>query len=334
MPEAMFNLKSLDIMANYSENQVRHLFVAKDYVAAESIGSGVTGAIALPSVINEGGQKFMYFLYKGPKGIVKSDYIPLKNLDSVRVIKASDQALKMRKVKVLINDTPVNGQDYVLGINFKNFFSSGDASQYYKNVAVHVTSAINTKALFAAAVVDALNKAFSREDGATPTSNPYLAFSVSGNYIVIEEKAQEWELGTKKARRIMFDVIPGTILSDGDDIIWGTITEDTPTTTIGNGQRIADLEWACMGNRGDQYRNVGWPHVIKTEYITDPTKEYSLIELHYAFTDTGVNSYRTEKELTIAVENGTGGSKYTDVNALLNAIEAATGLTIADDLAD
>lgn len=348
MPEAMFNLKFLNTMANYSFNQVRHLYIADAYSAVAGISEASNPKVIGAKGINDGGKKQFYLLYKGAKTVMKSDLIDVNNIDSIRIIKGADQAIKMKKYEVIVTDAPVTGQDYILGINFRNFFSSGDASQYYKNAAVHVTSAINSKSAFYKAMVKALNKAFAREDGATPTSNPYLRFAIKysdGIYeesnasfdgatataIVIEEKAQEWELGTKKARRIMFDVIPGFIYTGGEDVVWGTaeVVASNAANNVKNGQQIADLEWACMGERGDQYRNVGWPNVIKTEYLADATKQYSLIEIHYAFTDTGVNSYRTEKELTIAVPDGSAGHVYDAINDIIDGIEEATGLTIA-----
>ncbi len=150
----------------------------------------------------------------------------------------------------------------------------------------------------------------------------------------------------------MFDVVPTTIYTGGDDVVWGTVTDATPakyvkkggsgadkddlvlnsavvvgTNAVGNGQQIADLEWFCMGERGDQYRMKGWPHVIKTNYLVDPTQQYHVLELHYAFTDSGVNSYRTEKEITIAAPATSAGKAA--LNGFIDALEAATGLTIA-----
>lgn len=329
-------------MSNFSVNQVHQMYVAES-LSESSHESTVTSASNAKAIgvntYGAGNDKQFAFIYKGADTVLTSDLIPVKNLDRVEVFKADALGTKMRKVKVVLDSTinsgnPVAGQDYILGIQFKNFFSAGDDSTYYKDAAVHVTSAMEAdKKEFYKAMVAALNMAFSREDGATATSNPYLAFSAgtagSEDGIYIEEKPQEWQLGTKKARRIMFDVFPSLIYTGGDDVIWGTSSDLTPTTTVGDGQKIADLEWFCMGERGDQYRNVGWPNVIPTTYMVDPTKNYSLIELHYAFTDTGVNSYRTEKEITIAVPDGTGASKYTVINGIIDEIENATGLTIA-----
>lgn len=58
---------------------------------------------------------------------------------------------------------------------------------------------------------------------------------------------------------------------------------------------------------------------------------YSLIELGYAFYDSGVNEFPSEKTMTFAVKDGAAGSVYTTINSLINDIEAAaTSFTVAD----
>lgn len=333
-------------MANFSTNQSRHLYVISGYNASVTDASAVGTIGAIKSIDDIRGKEVM-FNYKGAESVLTSDFIQIHNIGYAKAIPASDMVTVMKKIEVTLDSTvnsgaPVSGQDYVLSINFKNFFSSGDASQYFKDAAVHATASM-TASDFYKAMVNSLNAAFSREPGATKTSNPYLKFSwkpnattaTTADAIVIEEVPQEWALGTKKARRIMFDVVPTTIYTGGDDVVWGTVTDATPaksaavvgTNAVGNGQQIADLEWFCMGERGDQYRNVGWPHVIPTKYLVDPTQQYHVFELHYAFTDTGVNSYRTEKEITIVAPATTAGKAA--LNDFIDALETATGLTIA-----
>ena len=296
----------------------------------------------------------LFFTYKGADGILRSDLIPLNNA-KFTAIKADNNATKLRKVSISLAGDVIPGQDYVLGINFKNFFSSGDDSQYYKDAAVHATSADSTHEALLGKLKTALNLAFSREDGATATENPYLSFTVvnhvdadtSNNIaaapakLVIEEKEQPWVLGTMKQKRVMFDVFPGTVFDDttGDDVCWAALnattgkyfTEEASTTTVGNGKKIADLEWFCAGERGDQYRGMGYPNVIPTKYYA-ASEAYHLIEIHYAFTDTGVNSYRTEKEITIAVPKGASSANYTAVNAVITALNTAAGTTLMSTL--
>ena len=320
-------------MANYSVSQVRQLYVANAYNATVNAASAA-GTIGGVKTVDDIRGKEVYFNYKGVESVLTSDFIQIHNIGYAKAIKAADMVTVMKKVKIALKSdvnggNVVSGQDYVMSIDFKNFFSSGDASRYYKDAAVHGTTSM-TAEQFYAKMVDSLNKAFSRENGANNTSNPYLKFTSDANGLYIEEKPQEWALGTKKARRIMFDVFCSTIYTGGEDLVWGEVTDVTPakadavvgTNAVGNGQQIADLEWFCMGERGDQYRNVGWPHVIPTKYLVDPTKQYNVLEIHYAFTDTGVNSYRTEKEITIVAEDASV------LNDFIGAINSATGLEI------
>ena len=342
-------------MANTSVNQVRQMYVISGYNASVD-GSSAVGTIGKVQAIDDLLGKQVKFTYKGADTVLNSDFIQIKNISYVKAIDAYDMVIPMKKVKIALDSTvksgtPVSGQDYVLGINFKNFFTSGDASQYYKDAAVHATDDM-TAAQFYAALKNAFDLAFSREDGATKTSNPYLTFTNDSNGFYIEEKPQGWTLGIKKARRIMFDIVQSTIYTSDSDVNWAVVTDQTPakyvedstseetpkplipnsavvvgTNAVGNGQQIADLEWFCMGERGDQYRMMGWPNYIPTTYLVNPTQQYHVLEIHYAFTDTGVNSYRTEKEITIVAPATSDGK--TALNSFIDALESATGLTIA-----
>lgn len=96
------------------------------------------------------------------------------------------------------------------------------------------------------------------------------------------------------------------------------------TTGKGNGHDIADLEYFAMGERGDQYRMVGFPNIVPTTYLVNPDKEYNVLEIHYAFTDEGANSYRSEKEITVV---STDASVINDIVTAINktaGTEAAT----------
>ena len=312
-------------MAVFSTNQNRQLYVAKAYNATVDETSAV-GTIGGVKCINDGLDKELYFIYKGADTVMKSDRIQLKNLGYAKAIDAADMQTPMKKIELTLDPNingglPVSAQDYILRINFRQFYGMSDQDQYFKDVAVHATASM-TAADFAQAMVDALNKGFSREVGATKTSNPYLDFSVSGDKIVIEEKPQPWRLGIQAQERVYFDVVPTTIYTGGDDVFWGVVTEVTPTTCLGNGKKIADLEWFCMGERGDQYRMMGYPNYIPTQYLVDPSKDYHVLELHFAFTDTGVNSYRSEKDITIVSDD------KAVINSLIGAINSEAGLSL------
>lgn len=333
-------------MSVFSTNQNRQFYVIDKVVQSKLEENPAKGDV-LVKAIDNGLDKEFYFKVMGADTVLRSDIIPVKNLSYAKAIAAADMITPLKKVLVSLSEdinsgAPVVGQDYILRINFRQFYGMSDQDQYFKDAAVHVTKGMDASAFYTK-MVDALNLSFARELGATRNSNPYLTFEVEeeGNGIYITEKEQPWTLGTQAQEPVIFDIVPTTIYVDGVDEIWGTVENVTPakadavvgTDAIGNGKKIADLEWFCMGERGDQYRQIGWPNNIDTKYLVDPTKQYDVLELHYAFTDDGISSYRSEKDITfVAVSDGTVGqssSAYGNgINALVKAINDVTGLQL------
>lgn len=325
-------------MAVFSVNQNRQFYVATKFVDATT-GVKNKGEITVKSIGDI--DKEVYFQVMGPDTVLRSDRIPVKNISYVKAVKAADMVTPLKSVQVSLN-TNVNsgkvvvGQDYVLRINFRQFYGMSDEDQYFKDVAVRATKdMVTTPKNFYDAVVKALNLSFSREVGATKDDNPYLTFTSATTGITITEKPQPWHLGTEEQLPVIFEIVPTTIYVDGVDEIWGTVEDKTPkkseavvgTTGLGNGKKIADLEYFCLGERGDQYRKIGFPNDIETVGMVDPTKEYDILEIHYAFTDEGVNSYRSEKDITIAVPKESA-SAWTEMNKIIGAFNTAAGLSV------
>lgn len=315
-----------------STNQVRQLYVANAIITGTTALS-TKGDLKVKTLGNI--EKEVFFEVLGADTVLKSDRIPVKNIKAAKAIPSANMKTPMKKVKVTLDSTinsgaPIAGQDYILRINLRQFYGMSDQDQYFKDAAVHATTGM-TATQFYAAMVNALNLCFSREVGATVSSNPYLSFSSSSAGLIIEEKAQSWTLGTQAQERVYFDVVPTTVYDGTDDVIWGVVAEQTATTFVGNGKKIADLEYFLLGERGDQYRKIGWPNDIETLGLVDPTKEYDVFEVHYTFNDTGVNSYSTEKDITIVVPatiSSSGTADYTKIDALVEAFNTATGLSV------
>lgn len=323
-------------MSVTSLRQNRQFYVANKLVTGATALAN-KGEIKVKSIGDI--EKEVYFEVLGPDTVLKSDYIQVKNITAAKAIKAVDMETPMKKVLVTLDSSvnggaPVVGQDYILRINLRQFYGMSDQDQYFKDAAVRAVKGMTAKQFYEA-MEKALNLCFSREIGANAKSNPYLTFSSSAEGLVIEEKPQSWHLGTEAQERVYFDVVPTTIYCDGADLIWGSVAEQTPATKIGNGKNIADLEYFLLGERGDQYRKIGWPNDVETVGMVDPDKTYDVFEIHYAFTDTGVNSYRSEKDITIAVPTAVktstdgGGADYTVINSIIGAFNTATGLSVA-----
>lgn len=144
--------------------------------------------------------------------------------------------------------------------------------------------------------------------------------------IYIEEGIQDWVLGMMPQAFIPFTPQFLSILVEGDDRIWGTATKVASTSSVPDGHLIADLEYFCMGARGDIYRGMGYPNIIKTTYLADPEAVYDVLDIHYFSTGSNESVQKSEKTITlVAVDDGS----HTAMNALIGAINTASGLTIA-----
>lgn len=282
----------------FSTNQNRQLYVAK-----KLSDNGLTdpGDIKLCGTADK---KQIFFEYMGYGGPVRSDLIDVDKICYLKVTKAKDLERKLKKVTVSLDSSinegnPLVGQDYVLRIAIRSFVAPGEENVYYKYGMVHGYSEL-TKEEFYKKLAESLKKNFSRE--LTPMFD-FKADNSTG--VEITELEQPWVLGTMEQEFLDFTVSPTLVRYQGDDVIWGTVKVEDSDQTVGNGKRIADLEYFCMGERGDQYRNVGFPHVIPTKYMVDPSKTYDVLDMHYFFSDTGVNSYKSEKDLTIVVDSTT-----------------------------
>jgi len=156
------------------------------------------------------------------------------------------------------------------------------------------------------------------------------ALTGGGNQgIYLEEALQPWHLGTFPVSIIHFSIIPLQVTIDQttkETSTWGIVADVTPTTTAQNGKNIADLEYFCMGNRGDDYRMVKFPYVIPTTYLVDPTAKYDVLNVHYYSTSSNEGVSRAEKDITVvAADDGS----HTLMNSIVTAVNATSGLSIA-----
>ena len=159
------------------------------------------------------------------------------------------------------------------------------------------------------------------------------AVSLTGgttNGIILEEVEQPWVLGTMPLEFMNFSVQPTTINDGTEERIWGTVTELAAINKVENGKNIADMEYFYMGERGDQYRNIKWPNVIKTNYLVDETVKYNLLDITYFYQGAGEDVQKSQKTITIAVPKvgATNDVSNALMNELIADINSASGLSI------
>lgn len=336
-------------MATFSTNQVRQLYVAKALKTPHVLASNAAGSIA---VKNDTAKNHLYFEYKGADNLMRSDLIDIKNILWAKATDAADMAYAMKSVLLTLDadvngGTPVVGQDYILRIAFRQYVGMSDEDQYFKYGMVHAYAGL-TASQFYAKLALSLVKNFSREvvplvkfylesgdDSKTydevtvTTKESSLTKTYTG--LVIEEVEQPWRLGVMAQTPVYFEVQPTTVTVNDDERIWGKTEDAEFANSIRNGKNIADLEYFCMGERGDIYRGVGFPNNIPTTYLVDPSTEYNVIDIHYAYVGSNESVQKSEKTITLVVPkvgaNNQAGNAL--ANSIISAINTATGLTIA-----
>ena len=334
-------------MSVFSTNQVRQLYVAKALKAPHVLAGDAAGSIA---VKNDTAKNHLYFEYKGADNLMRSDLIDIKNILYAKATDADDIAHELKAVTVTLDSevnagAPVAGQDYILRIVFRQYVGMSDEDQYFKYGMVHAYAGM-TASDFYKKLALSLAKNFSREvvplvkftltnsaDVAVPVDATTKESSLTETYtaLVIDEVEQPWRLGIMEQTPVYFTVQPTTITVNGDERIWGTVEDTDSTSTIANGKKIADLEYFCMGERGDIYRGVGFPNNIPTTYLVDPTVKYNVIDIHYAYVGSNESVQKSEKTITLVVPKVGANNLASNAlaNSIISAINTATGLTIA-----
>lgn len=320
-------------MANFSINQVRHLYVAKALKSSTNLLTTDAAGSILPK--GDTAKTHLYFQYMSPGGIVRSDLIAVDKIMSAKATGSDELAHKLTRVLLTlnadVNAAPVAGQEYITRIAFRQYIGLSEEDQNFKYGFVKVTPSIKNASDFYKKMAISIVDNVSRDT--TPLVTVYLKTSaseklvvpktkeadLSGTYtgIILEEAVQDWELGTMPQEFIPFTVQPTTVVVDGEEYIWGKVESQAATHKVENGHNIADLEYFCMGARGDHYRMMGYPHVIKTTYLANPEAKYDTLNIHYAFTDSNEGIQKSEKDITIACVND---GSHTDMKALITAI--------------
>ena len=324
-------------MATFSTNQVRQLYVVDNVVSTES--SLATAGDVLAKKIGDD----IYFKYVGALGdTMRTDIVNQKQLIYTSVATADELDYKLKGQKITLNPNvnggkPIEGRDYILRVLFSEYIGISPVDKTLKYGTVHITPGM-TASDFYAEMAYSLMQSQKREPN--PIMN--IAVIVSGTFegneifdtntlqdikdkgtiegIVIFEAVQPWHLGVMPSGVIKIDAQVTRITYNGDDsIFWGIVEDATmPRSYVLPGSlKIADLEYFCMGERGDQYRNAGWPNVIPTKYLVDPTAQYDLYTIHYAYVGEGTHQEKSEKDIQFAVLKSASSAFKTVFNAVL-----------------
>lgn len=351
-------------MAVFTSNQVNHVYVAKAVngtandidggnLGYTTTGSGANTKEVKPSVSNNGdifcwktADNELYFTYKnGDGGIVRSDLIPIKNIMWARVISGNHRTQKrtLKKYTITVpsyysdasNVTADAKNGVTLTAVLEMTLHNGVESIYRKTASVAVRSG-DTVSELSKRLGESLKESFERDDyvndkfkvsQSTSGSAPNITYGAIS--IIEKPQSAKYKRGLFENEEVQFRVFTEDNL---------TVSGPTPATltdingsggssnyTIGNAYNIADLEYFALGERGDKYRNIGWPNAVPSKCVADaPTDSaaYNILQIHFAFTDSNEGVQKSEKDITIAipmdtpVAAGTGTSAVTVVTSI------------------
>lgn len=357
----------------FTANQVNQVYVLKPnstVVASLDASHQITKANNLGSVgmgITTDG-KNIFFKHLGAGGLVRSDLIEIANIIDIKATPASAMARSLMSAKVTLNaealnnSKPIAGEDFVLRIKFQNPIGMSPENQYWKYGVVHATASM-TASEFYLKLASSIAKNMSRE--AVQLVKVYVTYSSSKTEITaasdvtdtttfsqtytgiqIEEVEQDWILGIKQQKPVLFTVEPTWVNNGTDDVVWGDVVYSDKRKTTGgaspansivasgqpaaagtvvNSKLMADYEYFYMGERGDQYRMVNWPDYIPTTYLVDANWQYGYdtIAIHYAYVGANHSVQKSEKDITFVVPRASTDSTASAVGALAASILAA-----------
>lgn len=316
--------------------------------------------------------KSLYFKYRGPGGVTRSDLIDIDKIERVVATPASAMAQTLMSAKITLNaaaldgSTLVAGQDYMLRITFNGYIGiSPEDSQYWKHGLVHATAGMSTSAFYLQ-LASSIAKNMARETNnlikvfvtystgstdseteitATSNVNDSSTFSQTYTGVIIKAVEPDWILGMKQQKQITFTVEPTTIVNnDNDEVVWGdvvysdkkkltggatpsysVVTSGQPAAagTVINSKLMADYEYFWHGERGDQYRMMGFPDYVPTTYLVDPSWQYGydIITIHYSYIGSNESSQKSEKDISIIVpRSSTEDPESSDVGAFTNTM--------------
>lgn len=213
------------------------------------------------------------------------------------------------------------------------------ASSIAKNMARETNNLIKVFVTYSTDSTDS-----ETEITATSDVNDSSKFSQTYTGVIIKAVEPDWVLGMKQQKQITFTVEPTTIINDdNDEVVWGdvvysdkkkltggatpsysVVTSGQPAAagTVINSKLMADYEYFWHGERGDQYRMMGFPDYVPTTYLVDPSWQYGydIVAIHYSYIGSNESSQKSEKDVTFIIPRASTDSKASSVGALTKSL--------------
>jgi hypothetical protein len=225
--------------------------------------------------------------------------------------------------------------------------ASMTASNFYLKLASSIAKNMSREAVQLVKVYVTYSTASKTEiTAASDVSDTTNTFTNTYTGVLIEEVEQDWILGVKQQKPTLFTVEPTYVnagtASAPNEVVWGNVfysngrstvggsdpkntinTDDAPASAgeVTNSKLMADYEYFYMGERGDQYRMVGFPNYIPTTYLVDPTNAYGYdtVAIHFAYVGANHSVQKSEKDITILVPRASSDDSNSTKKAAIGA---------------
>jgi len=298
-------------MAVFSTNSVRHLFVANTSTggaAGQYVG-------AVKTVDNE---LYLKFINANTQTVAT----PLIPISKIKSVSSKAYAAKVLRSDTITINTAVVGQTYNIRFVFRNWGSGSSENQYFKYSGTYKCKTGDTTTTIATALTALAVTNFARE------ATPLLTITSSGAVITVTEIAQPFVKGKQQGRPLnyYFQFVPITDSTGSENVAWGTVASvAVGYAGQGTANLAADQEYFYLGERGDKYRQVGFPYTFDTTYLVDASKQYDTIDITYSSADSGAVGVENDlRVITILCANGTSSAI---AKLIASDVNTATGLT-------
>lgn len=275
---------------NFSTNQVRQFYVAN-----------AEGDLF---VKDNGGFRYLELKNGG-----RSDLMEPSKITHIEHTLAEKLQVFNRQGMIALAEgvTPEVGKTYTFKIYIHDLYGAGD--EYIQPIVASVEAKTTAAEDLYKDLVKSLDpKAETKkhnESGINVTTG-----KIKGYHLIIEgageqgiaiisdlkEANEGWSNAINPLKEIKFDICV-------DTEVWVKPVYFKGNEGFASGYKLAELEYFCMGERGDQYRMMGYPNHIVTKYNIVPTENYDVIDIMYYHTDNKEGVQRSEKVITIAAPN-------------------------------
>ena len=313
-------------MAVFSNNSVRHLYVANGFNAGATSANPGFFKSAVKTVDNE-----LFLTYVNAIGqTVKTDSIPVANIRSVTSKPYAPKCLRKDSISFT---APVVGQTYTIRFLIRQWGSGSAEDQYFKHVGSYKAKSGDDAEDLVNAMIANATKNFAREPLALFTFTK--EGSGAATKLIVTEVQTPFVVGKSQGRGLNYEIqfVKANDSAGFETVNWGTVTNIFKQYEgLGTNNLARDMEYFYLGNRGDVYRNVGYPYTFDTSYLADASANYSTIDIAYFKTEPhNGGAVKSECMLTILCkEVATANAQYGVHNDIVAAVNAkVSGLLTA-----